>query len=309
MLRLATRDRPVPGPGQMLIAVAAAGVNRHDCNQRQAGAHHDGTPVPGLEVAGTVAACGAEVEGWPAGTPVMALVQGGGYAGYALAEAALALPVPDGLSLDQAAGLPEALFTAWWNFFGLMRLIPGEVVLIHGGTSGVGHIAIQALSALGYRVIATCGSDDKLLAARRFGAFAAISYRAEDLAGQVLAATDGAGVDALLDMSAGAHLEADMQMMAPGGRIAHLSPGRGAVLAVPLRTLMARRIAITGSLLRPLPLALKAGVAAMLRRDAVPLLGRSVRPHIAATFPLDQAAQAHAMMEAGRHIGKILLRP
>ncbi|MAC78716.1 MAG: alcohol dehydrogenase [Rhodobacteraceae bacterium] len=305
----ATRSMLRPGPGQLLIRVAAAGVNRHDCNQRRAGQHHDGNPVPGLEVSGIVAGRGPGVDGWPEGTPVMALVQGGGYAEFALADAVLAMPVPKGLILEDAAGLPEALFTAWWNFFWMLDLTPGEFALIHGGTSGVGHLALQALSRLGYQVMATCGTKDKVAAATGFGAAAAFDYHDADLARKVTEATGGKGISALLDMSAGAHLDADLAMMATGGRIAHLSPGGGKVLPVPLRALMQKRVAITGSLLRPLPLEIKAQIADRLRAEVLPMVADGLRPAIAAVFPLEQAAAAHREMERASHIGKILLRP
>jgi NADPH:quinone reductase-like Zn-dependent oxidoreductase len=189
-----------------------------------------------------------------------------------------------------------------------MRLQREEFALIHGGTSGVGHIALQALSALGYRVLATAGNARKIKAARGFGAFASFSYKDADLAAKVMDATGGAGIGALLDMSAGAHLAADLEMMAPDGRIAHLSAGGGGVLNVPLKALMAKRISITGSLLRPLALARKTEVAAMIERDVAPLLGGKVRPAIACEFPLEDAAAAHREMEKGSHIGKIVLR-
>lgn len=302
-----TMPVPQPGPGQVLIRVTAAGVNRHDINQRAAGAHHDGTPVPGLEVAGTLALCGPGVEGLVPGARVMALVQGGGYGGYALAEAPLVFATPDSLSDTEAACLPEALFTTWWNFFDMMALQRGQFALIHGGTSGVGHLALQALSALGYRVIATSGTTEKTEAASGFGAMAAFSYHDPDLAAQVMQATGGQGVSALLDMSAGAHVEQDLAMMAPDGVIAHLSPKGNAALAVPLRALMARRVRITGSFLRPLDLARKARVADRLRAEVMPLLGRQVRPVIAHSFTMNDAARAHAVMEKSAPIGKIVL--
>lgn len=308
VLQLADMPTPRPGPHQVLIRIAAAGINRHDCNQRSAGVHHDGNPVPGLEASGVVAQLGESVADFAIGDRVMALLQGGGYAGFAIADAALVMKVPDTLDMVEAAGVPEALFTAWWNFFGLMRLQRGEYALIHGGTSGVGHLALQAMSALGYRVLATAGSPRKVKAARDFGAFAAFSYDDPDLPGKVREATAGAGVAALLDMSAGAHLAADLEMMAPDGRIAHLSGGAGATLSVPLKALMAKRISITGSLLRPLALERKAAVAAMIARDVLPILGASVRPAIAARFALEDAAAAHREMEKGSHIGKIILR-
>ncbi|MFN3524717.1 MAG: NAD(P)H-quinone oxidoreductase [Paracoccus sp. (in: a-proteobacteria)] len=298
---------PHPGPGQVLIAVSAAGVNRHDINQRAAGQAHDGTPVPGLEVCGRIAALGEGVTGFAQDARVMALVQGGGYAQFVLAEAPLIFLVPEGLTDAEAACLPEALFTAWWNFFGMMGLTRDGYALIHGGTSGVGHLALQALTALGYRVIATCGSEDKIAAALGFGAVAAFSYRDLDLAARVIAATGGQGISALLDMSAGAHLDQDLAMMAPDGVIAHLSPHGATRIEVPLRALMTRRVRITGSLLRPLELTRKAAVADRLRTDVLPLLGNRVRPVIAHSFALRDAADAHARMERGAHIGKIVL--
>jgi putative PIG3 family NAD(P)H quinone oxidoreductase len=302
---------PQPGDGQVLIRVRAAGINRHDVHQRSGGRHSDGTAVPGLEVCGTIAAVGAGVDpariGARIGDRVMALVQGGGYGQYVVANAPLVLPAPDSLSDVEAAGFPEAAFTTWWNFFHLMSLTKDGFALFHGGTSGVGHIALQAMSALGYRVIATAGSAKKVAAAKDFGAHEAFSYRDPDLADKVMAATGGQGITCLLDVSAGAHLAQDIRMMAPDGQIAHLSGGGGADLAIPLRDIMAKRIRITGSLLRPLPLDRKTAVAEDLRRDVLPLLGTRVRPAIAATFDLADAARAHAAMEENAHIGKIML--
>ncbi|CAN7601999.1 NAD(P)H-quinone oxidoreductase [Neorhizobium sp. LjRoot104] len=307
---LQVRRQPTPrlGVGKVLIKVAAAGVNRHDCNQRAQGAAHDGTLVPGLEVCGKVVMLGEDSEAGLAGKRVMALVQGGGYAQYAIAEQALVLPAPDGLSDAEAASLPEALFTAWYNFFVLMKLERDGFGLIHGGTSGVGHVALQAMSALGYRVLATAGTDEKVAAAKGFGAFEALNYNDPALADKARAATGGHGISALLDLSAGAHIDADLAMMASGGRIAHLSGGSGKAITVPLRNLMARQIWITGSLLRPLALASKTLLADMLRRDVMPLFDQgAIRPHIAARFPLTEAWRAHHMMEQNSHIGKIVL--
>ena len=307
---LVTDQVPVEAPGsnQVLIRVSAAGINRHDVHQRAAGKHSDGKAIPGLEVCGTVVELGDGVSGISIGDRVMALVQGGGYGQYVIANAPLVMPAPDALSDVEAAGIPEAIFTTWWNFFNLMSLQKGQYALFHGGTSGVGHIALQAMSALGYDVIATCGSDNKIAAARDFGALAAFSYSDPDLVAKVMAATGGAGISALLDVSAGAHFEQDLQMMAPDGTIAHLSGGGGATINVPLRDIMAKRICITGSLLRPLPLERKAVVADMIRKDVWPLLGNRVRPTIAREFDFTRAAEAHRMMEENRHIGKIILK-
>ncbi|WP_370267321.1 NAD(P)H-quinone oxidoreductase [Nioella sp.] len=298
---------PQPGEGQVLIRVAAAGINRHDVHQREAGRHSDGLDIPGLEVSGTIVALGPNVDDLAIGSRVVALVQGGGYAEYAIANAPLVLPAPDGLSEIEAAGIPEAAFTSWWNFFGLMSLEKSGFALIHGGTSGVGHIALQGLSALGYRILATCGSEEKCDAARGFGALAAFRYDDPDLAAKVMQATGDKGISTLVDVSAGAHLAQDLAMMAPDGCIAHLSGGGGADLKLPLRTIMAKRIRVTGSLLRPLPLSEKTKVAARLRADLWPLLGTRVRPAIAQTFALQDAADAHRAMEQNAHIGKIML--
>ncbi|APE42460.1 alcohol dehydrogenase [Sulfitobacter alexandrii] len=298
---------PSPGEGQVLIEVAAAGINRHDVHQRANGIHHDGSPTPGLEVCGRVVAVGAGVTAPAIGDRVMALVQGGGYGEYAVAAAALALPVPENVSDAEAACVPEALFTAWWNYFGLMDLQKDQFGLFHGGTSGVGHLALQALSALGYRVIATAGSERKVKAAKEFGAFEALNYNDAALAEKVLDATDGTGISCLIDVSAGAHLTQDVAMMAPDGTIAHLSAGGGAELSLPLRSIMAKRIRITGSFLRPLALELKTQVADRLRREVLPLIGNEVRPVIAQQFELMDAKGAHAGMEKASHIGKIVL--
>ena len=308
VLRLTTLPVPIPGPGEALIEVAAAGVNRHDCNQRRAGPEYDPNPVPGLEVAGVIVALGDGVPQSRLGERVVALTEGGGYARYVAASSQLALPAPPPLSDVEAAALPEALFTAWFNFFDVLRLRPGERVLIHGGASGVASLAIQALTAIGYEVFATGGSERKREAALRFGARAAFDYHDADLARQIREATGGLGVDVILDVSAGAHLAADLEMLAPDGRIGHLSAGGGKNLAVPLRTLMAKRIAITGSLLRPLALARKAMVAERLKREVWPMIGGAVRPAIAAAFPLAEAADAHRAMEQADHIGKIVLK-
>lgn len=299
---------PTPGPTQILVKVAAAGINRHDCHQRAKGIRHEGNGVPGLEVAGVVVALGEDVRGLALGQQVMALTQGGGYAQYAVAEAALAMPIPEGLTAVEAACIPEAIFTSWWNFFGLMDLQKQDFALIHGGASGVGHIALQALSALGYHVMATAGSADKIAAAKSFGAEAAFDYHDPDLAQKVLTATGGKGISALLDMSAGAHIEQDLKMMAPDGYIAHLSGGGGKALALPLAAVMAKRVRVTGSLLRPLPLERKIQVAERIRRDVLPLIGARVRPVIAQIFPLDGAPDAHRELERNATIGKIVLQ-
>lgn len=301
------RPLPVPAADEVLIEIRAAGVNRHDCNQRKAGPAHEPNPIPGLEISGRIVASGSDVSSDRMGEEVVALTDGGGYAEYATAPADLALPRPAGLDWLSAAALPEALFTTWLNFFHLMQLAPGESALIHGGTSGVGSIAIQLLTAMGHDVFATAGSEAKRDAALRFGARGALDYNDPDLATRVLELTGQRGVNTILDMSAGAHIKQDLAMLAPDGRMAFLSGGAGTDLAVPLRMLMARRIRITGALLRRLPIPRKIDIACNLFRTAWPLLGSAVVPPIDAVYPLAQAAEAHRHIERNAHIGKIML--
>ncbi len=302
-------DWPVPAPGadEVLIKVATAGINRHDCNQRSSGPAHDPNPVPGLEAAGHIVACGANVARARLGEAVIALTDGGSYADYVATDQELALPLPTGMDPIRGAALPEALFTTWFNFFELMRIAPGETALIHGGASGVGTIAIQLLRALGHDVYATAGTAEKRRAALSLGCTAAFDYAAPDLARQILAATADRGVDVILDTSAGAHLTDDLSVLAPGGRISHLSAGGGKRLEVPLRALMARRASVTGGFLRATPLVLKRRIAGALRQRVWPRLGSDIRPVIDTVYPLAQVAAAHAHMEANLHIGKIML--
>ncbi|MGM4886068.1 NAD(P)H-quinone oxidoreductase [Tardiphaga sp. 604_B6_N1_1] len=305
-LRCARMAVPVPTADEVLIEVVAAGVNRHDCNQRKAGPAHEPNPVPGLEVSGRIVVCGDAVPTNRLGEEVVALTDGGGYAEYVTAPAALALPRAGGLDWVEAAALPEALFTIWLNFKELMRLSSGEHAFIHGGTSGVGSIGIQILAALGHKVFASAGTDAKRQAAVAFGAAAAFDYNDVGMAHAVLEATGDRGVDCILDMSAGAHLQSDLRMLAPGGRISFLSAGGGKEISVPLRSLMAKRIHITGAFLRALPVAQKIAIASELREGVWPLLSR-VRPRIEGVYPLAQAEEAHRRMEANSHIGKIML--
>jgi putative PIG3 family NAD(P)H quinone oxidoreductase len=300
---------PVPrlGPDDVLIEVAAAGINRHDCNQRAAGPSREPNPVPGLEASGRIVACGADVSPERLGQAVIALTDGGSYAQYVATDQHLALDLPNGLDWIQGAALPEALFTAWFNFFELMRMAPGETALIHGGSSGVGTIAIQLLRALGHPVMATAGTAEKRAVALRLGCSAVFDYADSDLAEQIRAATGQRGVDCILDTSAGAHIAQDLAALAMGGRIALLSAGGGKDLGVPLRSLMARRASITGAFLRSTPLDLKRRIASELRQRIWPLLGTAVRPQIDSTYSLSEASRAHAHMETGRHVGKIVL--
>lgn len=306
VLQIQTADLPTPKVHEVLIRVAASGVNRHDCNQRGRGPTTAHSNVPGLEVAGVVHAVGPGVHRWAAGDPVCALVDGGGYAEFAIADEALVLEIPGGLNMVQAASLPEAAFTTWYNFFIVGALQPCEAVLIHGGTSGVGVFAIQLLTALGHAVFVTCGSDEKCAAALALGAVAAINYRREPFDGAV-AKRLGRNIDVVLDMSGGAHTVASLDALAYRGRIVHLSPGRQADFQAPLVQIMRKEARITGSLMRPLPLAEKTRVAVALREHVWPLVGTAIQPQVAHVFDLAQAREAHCCMEQADYVGKIVL--
>lgn len=306
VLSLQSRPTPRCGDQELLVAVEAAGVNRHDCNQRRRGPEPNVSDIPGLEMAGTVAAVGGKVTGWRPGDRVCGLTDGGSYARYVAIPAAHALPWPEDCSALEAAALPEALFTIWHNFFNVAALGAGESVLIHGGTSGVGTIAIQLLSALGHPVYVTCGTEAKCAAARQLGAAAAYNYTNDDWAGRLKAQASG-GVDVVLDMAAGRYAEQNLEVLARRGRIVHLSPGQNAQFSAPLRAIMAKEAKVTGSLLRPLPEHEKTAIARQLRKVAWPLLHKQVRPLIHQVFPLAQAADAHAMMESAGYAGKLML--
>lgn len=307
VLRLQSRPLPLYGDGELLVAVEAAGINRHDCNQRRRGPEPGVSDIPGLEMAGRVVAVGSRVSTHRVGDLVCGLTDGGAYARYAVVPAEHALPVPDGLTPQEAAALPEALFTVWHNFFNVAALGPGETVLLHGGTSGVGTIAIQLLSALGHRVYATCGTEDKCAVARQLGAAQAFNYTSDDWVAGVRSATGNAGVDVILDMAAGRYSVQNLEALARRGRVVHLSPGQGADFSAPLRAIMAKEARITGSLLRPLPHHEKTAIARQLRKVVWPLLGTRVRPFVHQFFALGLAADAHALMESATYAGKLML--
>ncbi len=309
-LRMARRPMPQPGEGEVLVRVAAAGVNRPDVMQRQgrypppAGA----SDIPGLEVAGEVIALGANVSGVALGDRVTALLPGGGYADHAVAAAALCLPIPNGLSMVEAAALPETFFTVWTNLFERGGLKAGESVLIHGGTSGIGTTAIQLAAAWGARVFATAGTREKARACERLGAARGIDYRAEDFVEVIRQETAGKGVDLILDMVGASYLARNMDAAALEGRLVVISLIGGARAEINLGTLMSKRLTVTGSTLRVRTVAQKTAVADGLRRHVWPLLAAGrVRPVIHATFPLAQASDAHRLMETSQHIGKIVL--
>lgn len=304
----AERPRPEPGAGQILIAVAYAGVNRPDALQR-AGAYAPppgASDLPGLEAAGHVAAVGPGVTGWRVGDAVCALLPGGGYAEFAVTPAAHALPVPAGLTLREAACLPETCFTVWSNVVTRGGLRSGERLLVHGGSSGIGTTAIQIARALGARVFATAGSDDKCAACVALGAERAINYRTEDF---VAVMTAEGGADLILDMVGGDYIARNLRALADDGRLVQIAFLQGPKVEVNFLTIMVRRLTVTGSTLRPQSDLAKARIAADLRARLWPLIeaGR-VRPVIDSEFALAEASAAHARMESSAHVGKIVLR-
>jgi len=308
VLTLVERPLPPVGPDQVMIRVAYAGINRHDVGQRRRGAPPAGaTDVLGLEVSGTIIAAGANVAAARIGEPVCALVNGGGYATHCLAEAGLALPQPPGLDEKQAAAVPEALFTAWFNLIDLGGLSAGDWLLVHGGAGGVGSIAIQLAKLLGCHVITTASSAEKCDACRRIGADVAVNYRTDDFVAAVEHATGGRGVQVVLDVAGGLYAEPNLRALAPDGRIVHLSSGGTPIYSAPLQLIMSKRAHITGALLRPLPLTAKLTLAKELQAKIWPRLGRGIRPLIDSVFALEDVVSAHRRFDANLHIGKILL--
>ena len=310
VLKLAERPDPVAGPGEVLIDVAAAGVNRPDVIQRlgKYPPPPGASDLPGLEVAGTVAALGHGVTGFAVGDEVCALVAGGGYAERANVAQEQCLPVPRGLSLIEAAAIPETYFTVWTNVFERGHLTRGESILIHGGTSGIGTTAIQLAHAFGSHVLTTAGSDQKCEAAIRLGAAHAFNYRAIDWVAGVKEATDGRGVDLVLDIVGGDYIARNLDALAIEGRLVQIAFLKSAKAELDFSVMMRKRLWITGSTLRPRSPAQKGVIAQQLRQRVWPLLeSRTVRPIIHQVFPLAQAADAHRLMEAGSHIGKIVL--
>jgi putative PIG3 family NAD(P)H quinone oxidoreductase len=303
----ATRPVPQPGSGEVLIKVAAAGVNRPDINQRQGNypAPPGASDLPGLEIAGTVVALGPDATGWQIGDRACALVAGGGYAAYCTAPAVQCLPVPTGYSMVQAAALPETFFTVWTNVFERGRLTAGETFLVHGGTSGIGTTAIQLARAFGARVFATAGSDDKARACEKLGAERGINYRTEDF---VEIVKPLGGVDLILDMVGGPYFQRNLSALAIEGRLVNIAFLQGSKIDVNLMPIMLKRLTVTGSTLRPRTVAQKGAIAAALKARVWPLLEQGkVAPQIHATFPLARAADAHRLMESSAHVGKLVL--
>jgi NADPH:quinone reductase len=309
---LVPEERAVPSPavGEILIKVAAAGVNRPDVMQRM-GVYPPpkGAPdIPGLEIAGSVVACGPNVTRWTQGDEVTALVVGGGYAQYCLAQETHALPIPTGLSLVEAAAIPETFFTVWHNVFERGGLRPGETLLVHGGSSGIGTTAIQLAKAFGARVITTAGSPEKCDACRKLGADVAINYKSEDFVAATKAATAGAGAQLILDMVGGDYIERNYEAAAIEGRIVQIAFQGSPKANVDFRRIMLKRLHHTGSTLRARANEDKAAIARAVEQNAWPMIvAGKVKPIIDKTFPLADAAAAHARMEASTHIGKIVL--
>ena len=314
VLRAGERPDPVAGAGEVLIRVTASGVNRPDVLQRTGNypVPPGASDIPGLEVAGTIAggdAATMAAAGFKVGDRVCALVAGGGYAELCVAPVSQCLPVPKGLSDVEAASLPETFFTVWSNVFDRGRLQPGEAFMVQGGTSGIGVTAIQMAKAMGAgKVIATAGSDDKVQACLKLGADAAINYKTQDFAEEAKKLTDGKGVDVILDMVAGSYVDREVKCVNEDGRIVIIAVQGGTKSEFNAGLVLRRRITVTGSTLRPRPVAFKAAIAQALRKNVWPLVeSGKIKPVIHSTFPAADAAQAHALMESNQHVGKIVL--
>jgi NADPH2:quinone reductase len=309
VLKPASRPIPQPTDNQVLIKVAAAGINRPDVFQRM-GFYPPPpgvTDIPGLEVSGTVVATGAQVEDWSVGDKVCALLSGGGYAEYAIAEASLCLPVPANISLVEAAALPETCFTVWHNLFERAELKAGEWLLVHGGSSGIGTTAIQMATALGVNVITTAGSDKKCAVCEELGAVKAINYNRDDFV-EVSKALTEVGVNVVLDIVGGDYVQKNFSACAPKARIINIAFLQGSNVQVDLLPLMLKQLVLTGSTLRAQPLENKAGIAAGVESQVWPLIAEGkFKPMVHSSFPLVQASEGHALMESSQHIGKIVL--
>src|SRR5688500_10051303 len=310
VLRTTERPLPAPKPNEILIKVAAAGVNRPDVLQRTGNypVPPGASDLPGLEVAGEVVETGSGTSLWKKGDRVCALVHGGGYAEYCVAPEVQALPVPRGLSLVEAASLPETFFTVWGNVYDRGRLAPGESLLVQGGSSGIGVSAIQMARATGNRVFATAGTDEKCAACERLGAEKAINYKTQDFAAEIKSATGGKGVNVILDMVGGDYVPRELKCLAEEGRLVFIAFLRGHKTELDINEVMRKRLVISGSTLRPRPVEFKGYIAQNLREKIWPLIdaGR-IKPEIYKTFPLGEAGEAHRLMESSQHIGKIVL--
>lgn len=310
VLQIADVDAPTAGPGQVVVDMVAAGVNRADVMQRLG--HYPppkgASPLPGLELSGTIREIGPDVEGWSVGDEVCALVDGGGYAEQVLVPAAQLLPVPKGVSVTDAAGLPEVACTVWSNVFMTANLQPGETFLVHGGSSGIGTMATQLATAAGARVAVTAGSQDKLDVCRELGADILVNYKEQDFVDEVREATDGHGADVILDLMGAKYLPRNVDLLATSGRLVVIGLMGGRTGELDLGKMLSKRAAVIATSLRARPAAEKAAIVAAVREHVWPLIeDGAVRPIIQGTHPLDRAADAHRELEASGHIGKILL--
>ncbi len=310
VLKPATRPTPEVAAGEVLVRVAAAGVNRPDIFQRR-GLYPpppDVTDIPGLEVAGVAAAVADGVAGWKAGDPLCALAGGGGYAEYCAVPAPQCLPIPGGLNMVEAAAIPETFFTVWTNVFERAALKPGETLLVHGGAGGIGTAAIQMASRLGARVIVTAGTPEKCASCMELGAERAVNYRQEDFVAAAKEFGNGKGVDVILDMVGGGYIERNIKALAADGRLVNIAYLRGSKAEIDFLPVMLKRLTITGSTLRPQTVERKGTIAGALKERIWPLIASGgIKPVVHATFPLAEAAEAHRLMESGNHIGKIVL--
>ncbi len=313
VLTPAIRPIAVPGPDEALVRVCAAGVNRPDIVQRLG--HYPppkgASDVPGLEIAGEIVALGDQsASNWQIGDTLCALLTGGGYSEFAIAPLAQSLPIPKGLTMTEAAGLPETFFTVWSNVFDRAQLKSGETLLVHGGTSGIGTTTISLATAFGATVYVTAGTDEKCTACLNLGAASAINYKTQDFVEEIAKISQGKGVNVILDMVGGDYFARNLASLSTDGRLVQIAFLNGPRAELDLRQLMPRRLTVTGSTLRPRDIAFKGAIAEALKTKVWPLIeaGR-VRPQISAVFPLNEAAQAHTMMEAGQHCGKIILCP
>ena len=310
-LKTTTRPVPTPAPSEVLIRVEVAGINRPDCIQRQGNyAPPSGTTdIPGLEVSGEIVAVGVETKNWSVGDKVAALLAGGGYAEYAVAPFQQCLPIPDGLSMIEAAALPETFFTVWTNVLERGALKKGETLMIHGGSSGIGTTAIQIASQMGARVITTTGSADKCQACADLGAERTVNYREEDFVEAAREFGGGKGVDVILDMVGGDYIAKNIKSLAPDGRLVQIAFLQGSKADINFMSVMLKRLTLTGSTLRPQSIERKGEIAAALIENVWPLISSGkIKPVIYKTFALNQVAEGHALMESSQHIGKIMLK-
>jgi NADPH2:quinone reductase len=313
VLQIEERPAPILSKGEVLVKVEAAGVNRPDVAQRKgnypppAGASLD---IPGLEVAGTVIELGADVSHWKVGDKVCALVIGGGYAGYCAIPEGQCLPVPDNLTMIEAASLPETFFTVWSNVFDRVKLQPGESLLVHGGSSGIGVAAIQMAKALGSKVYVTAGSADKIAFCKKLGADAGINYKTQNFKDAILKLTNNKGVDVILDMIGGDYTPDNLKCLANDGRLVQINTMKGKEVTIDMAEVMRKRLMITGSMLRSRDIEFKSAIARKLEQYIWPLLASGqIKPVIYKTFTMGQAAEAHSLMESSEHMGKIVISP